>query len=108
MSNMWDKVDRLLTTAALTYIHVCYVALSFFAYVDLWGRHSYQITSAIMPHAIVAFFLTLALMACYVMNKGSDLRMTLWKRIMLVSAIVLSVAMFFMPVIAHVRESAGE
>lgn len=70
------------------------------------GRYSDKITSATMPHAVVAFFLTLVLMICYVMNKGSDLRMTLWKRIMLVSAIVLSVAMFFMPVIAHVRESA--
>ena len=101
---MWDKVDRILTTAALAYIHVCYVALIFFTYVDSWGRHSYQITSAIMPHTVVSCFLTLALMICYVMNKGSDLRMALWKRIMLVSAIALSVAMLFMPVIANVRE----
>jgi hypothetical protein len=104
MNNMWDKVDRILTTAVLTYIHVCYVALFFSAYVNLWGRYSGLITSAIWPHAIAALLMTLVLMVCYVVHKRSDLRMALWKRIMLVSAIVLSMAMFFMPVIGHVRE----
>jgi hypothetical protein len=101
------RAERILTTAALTYVHVCYVGFLFFFFVHFWGRHSEKILSAIFPYVVVAFFLTMVLMLWFVVNKRSDLRIAMWKRIMLSSAIMLTLTLFFMPMISRVREYAG-
>ncbi len=96
--------ERILTTAILTYVHVCYVAFWFFFFVEPWGRHNGRVLSAIFPHVVISLFLTLVLMVWFMVNKRSDLRMAMWKRIMLSSAIMLMMPFLFMPMISRVRE----